>query len=541
MIPNSELKNKVNDKNSYLISRLDKCKKVAKARGWECLMDKYTNNKEYVDWKCGKGHIFSARVDIVLRGGNECPFCLKEKKLKECRDFANSHKVKLLSTEYINNKTKMIWQCEYGHKFERGFANFKKSQVCPVCNSPPDLKKCKKLAESKGGKCLSKEYVNNKEKLIWQCSEGHIFNMSYSSVKTLGHWCPECAYVKRRISIDFYKKLAESKGGECLSTECKSKEDLLEWQCGKGHPSWKATGGNVNNNGSWCPICSSSNTSIEKKFEEFLKMNKIKYIKNYRNKLELDFYLVDYKIGVECNGVYYHSSRLRKRNYHKAKQKYFEGLGIQTIFLWEDEINTKFDIIKSLILAKLKKSSEKIFARKCELKEVPYNISKTFLENNHLQGNAISSIRYGLYYSNDLVALMTFGKIRNTIGNKKYDYELIRFCNKLNTTVVGGASKLFSKFTKNYVGLILSYSANDYSNGGLYKKLGFEFSHETQPNYFYRTTTSKYHRAKFQKHKLKKLFPEYYDDKLSESQIMEKTSYHRCFNSGNKVWLFRNI
>ena len=81
-----------------------------------------------MNWKCDKGHIFSARIDIILRGGNKCQICLKEKKLKVCRDFANQHKLKCLSTEYINDRTKMLWQCEEGHKFERNFIHFKRKR-----------------------------------------------------------------------------------------------------------------------------------------------------------------------------------------------------------------------------------------------------------------------------------------------------------------------------------------------------------------------------------------------------------------------------
>jgi hypothetical protein len=87
--------------------------------------------------------------------------------------------------------------------------------------------------------------------------------------------------------------------------------------------------------------------------------------------------------------------------------------------------------------------SESIYARKCQLREViDTSIVRKFLNDNHIQGYSHSSIKIGLYYEDELVSLMIFGK-------KRKNMELIRFCNKLNTNVIGGSSKLFKHFTKN--------------------------------------------------------------------------------------------
>ena len=75
-------------------------------------------------------------------------------------------------------------------------------KTCNICrkkkNGKPrlyrlTLKECQELAESKGGKCLSTEYKSNKTKLVWQCSEKHEWNNSFSHIKNGGHWCPRCS------------------------------------------------------------------------------------------------------------------------------------------------------------------------------------------------------------------------------------------------------------------------------------------------------------------------------------------------------------
>ncbi len=94
--------------------------------------------------------------------------------------------------------------------------------------------------------------------------------------------------------------------------------------------------------------------------------------------------------------------------------------------------------------------------------------SKIFLDENHIQGNCISKYRYGLYYNNELISLMTFGKSRF-----KDEFELLRFCNKLGYNVVGGASKLFFHFLKDHEEIkeVISYADRRWSVGNLYFKL----------------------------------------------------------------------
>jgi len=104
----------------------------------------------------------------------------------------------------------------------------------------------------------------------------------------------------------------------------------------------------------------------------------------------------------------------------------------------------------------------------------------------------------GLYYNNELVSLMIFG-YRHT--NSKKEFELIRFCNKLNTNVIGAVSKLFNFFLKNYKideRYILSYADISLFNGNMYNKLNFKYIHLTKPNYFW----VKHHRFKYNKQKL---------------------------------------
>lgn len=251
---------------------------------------------------------------------------------------------------------------------------------------------------------------------------------------------------------------------------------------------------------------------------------------------EIDIYLPDFKLGFEYNGIYWHSEFYKSKNYHLEKKEYFNSLGINIIQIWEDDWKYKRDIIKSIILNKIGKNFHKIYARNCDIRIVSNVDCKLFLELNHLQGYTRSSINIGLYNNDMLVSLMTFGKRKI---NNKDQFELIRFCNKLNTTVVGSASKLFKYFLKNYnFNQVVSYSNNDISNGDLYKKLGFTNTTDPTINYYWCDNKKRYHRYNFNK---RKLIKDGYDDSKTEVEIMHENGYYRIFGSGNLKWIFNNI
>jgi hypothetical protein len=186
---------------------------------------------------------------------------------------------------------------------------------------------------------------------------------------------------------------------------------------------------------------------------------------------------------------------------HKSiKSKFFEKKGIHIFHIWEDDFDEKEEIIKSQIQNIIGKS-QKIPARKCEVKEInDINLIKEFLNQNHIQGCSNSKIKIGLFFNSELVSLMTFDKFEGRIKMKEDEWNLNRFCNKSGLSVIGGASKLLSFFTKKYnPNRIISYSDKDWSKGELYQKLGFKKVHETIPDYKYLVNFKRIHKSNFKK------------------------------------------
>jgi hypothetical protein len=256
---------------------------------------------------------------------------------------------------------------------------------------------------------------------------------------------------------------------------------------------------------------------------------------------ELDVYLPDLKLAFEFNGIYWHNELYRSSNYHLEKTELCEKNGIKLIHIYQDDWTYKEDIVKSRIINILNLTQNKIFARKCEIKEITdNNLIRSFLEDNHIQGFIGSQVKIGLFYDNELVSLMTFGKQRKNMGIKSEidTFELLRFCNKLNTNVVGGASKLFNHFIKNYNPKeIITYADRSWSNGNLYKQLGFELVHKTQPNYYYIVDGIRKNRFNYRKDILIK---DGFDPNKSEHEIMLERKIYRIYDSGHLKFIWKS-
>ena len=265
--------------------------------------------------------------------------------------------------------------------------------------------------------------------------------------------------------------------------------------------------------------------------------------------LELDIYIPDFKLGIEFDGLLYHSfgkseytifnNYLKESTYKPThKLELCKEKGIHLLTIWENEWINKQEIWKSVISSHLG-HNQRIYARKCSLREVSSTEAKKFLQGNHLQGAVASSINLGLYHEDNLVSLMTFGKSR---FSDKYQYELLRYCNKLYTNVIGGASRLLSYFIKAYKPVsIISYANRRWSNGNLYDKLGFECKGTSKPVYYYlykQEVDKVYSRLTFQKYKLKDIL-ENFDESLSEKDNMYNNDYRRVYDCGQFIYTWR--
>lgn len=267
--------------------------------------------------------------------------------------------------------------------------------------------------------------------------------------------------------------------------------------------------------------------------------------------LELDVYIPSKHFAIEVNPTFTHNSTKGIRStqgkpikYHLNKTEKCSEKDVFLFHLFGYEWTWKQDICKSMIVNALGATPNRIYARKCEIRDVSYADSVKFLDENHRQGNCTSSVRLGLYFNNKLVSLMTFSKMRSTMGTGNEDlsncYELTRFCNLKYTNVVGAASKLFKHFVAQVdVARVRSFSDKAHTKGTLYATLGFAKLHENEPSYRWvdPMTDESYSRVSAQKRHLKKLLnDDTIDLSKTEVEIMEQHGYVRVYDCGTVLW-----
>jgi len=296
-----------------------------------------------------------------------------------------------------------------------------------------------------------------------------------------------------------------------------------------------------------CQKCYPSNTHVSKKeielTEEVRKIFKGEILTSYNDiiknpesgrKLELDIYIPSKKFAIEFNGLYWHSEMVlneKAKHCHIIKWNECKKNDIQLIQIFEDEWVNKKEIILSMIKHKLNLNNQKrIYARQCKIKEISSIDKNKFLEENHIQGGDYSKIKIGGFYNDKLISVMTFGLGNISRGgnpNNIEKWELSRFCTKKEYQVIGIAGKLLEYFKRNYVWKeIYSYADLRFSDGNLYKKIGFNFEKQNPPNYFYVKNFKRIYRYNLRKQPYEPI-------EIPEWRLRLDQGYYRIWDCGN--------
>lgn len=298
-----------------------------------------------------------------------------------------------------------------------------------------------------------------------------------------------------------------------------------------------------NDFGMFCPKCNHLGLSWsagEREVGNFVKtlvgedkvvLNTKRVVRGY----ELDIYVPEKKVAIEYNGLYWHSDYNGKdQNYHLEKTVNCQDNGVRLIQIFEDEWKFKKKIVQSRLKHILGVVPYKLGARNCVVKEVDNSLATKFQEKYHLQGAVPASVKLGLFHKNRLVALMTFAKPR---FRKDFDWELVRYCTIGSFAIMGGAGKLLKYFREHHSGSIISYADKRWSDGNLYRQLGFIRKTDTAPtaSYFHKDRGYRENYVRYMKHKQRKVLKTYDPDK-STMENMRENGYGRVWDCGNYVF-----
>lgn len=461
--------------------------------------------------------------------------------------------------------------CPDHGEFSQYSGRFRKGWGCPQCGvnfrvlqkrTPVD-KLVSDLKETHGNKYDYSKigFVRMNSKITVTCPTHGDFKITANHHYYRKQGCAECENLAkktrivnyrglsaaskiRNTGVDFFKNCADSHNGKYTYPDqeykgAKTKITAICPEHGEFEQSaWKHL------SGKGCKKCGAYTPQWESDVLGFVKSFGFEATVDQRilDGKEIDVYIESKKIGIELNGLHWHSERKRPVKYHYDKWKTAQDMGIQLIQIFEDEwVNNK-----QVVLGRIKAAlgmTETYHARKTLLGVVPSDEAKSFLMEHHSQGAGKARVYYGLKFEGEWVAVASFDKARTgamTAGLTDV-WEVIRYASK--GRVRGGFSKLFKRFVENYKPeKVISYCDLRYGTGSVYAATGFALDGVTEPDYWWVPLGKvvRVPRYQTQKHKLPNhpVLGAFYDPLKTEVEICHAAQWYRIFGVGHQRWLW---
>lgn len=436
-------------------------------------------------------------------------------------------------TIYVDSVTKVRVKCrEHGTEFAMLPGNHLKSVGCPDCqvNKPGSTEEFLSRAVSVWGDrwdYSNTEYKNNHDKVTIVCREhGEFTQHPRSHIKGFVG-CNKCS--KWVGDTSSFVQAGDTQWGtfDYSKTVYTYARDKVVITCPE-HGDFEQVADSHLRGFNGCAGCWEWGTSnLEKEVIDYIDSLDVEYCLHDRGSigLELDILVPSIKVAIEVNGVYYHSSKFKDKNFHANKTKLSREAGIRLLHIWEDDWNNKTTIVKSHIASVLGKSNSlRVGARKTEVVYIPHSEASSFLDTYHIQGSVNASFHIGLKYKEDLVAVASFRKSGK-------DLTLSRYASNLN--VQGGCSKIvkFVETNHQYRNLV-TFADLTFSYGNLYEKTGWTMDGYIQPSYSYLVNGTRVHKSNYRINRFKTDPQLSYQEGLTESELAEMNNLLRVYDSG---------
>lgn len=154
-----------------------------------------------------------------------------------------------------------------------------------------------------------------------------------------------------------------------------------------------------------CQPIRSAETSIEVAVKEILENNNIAFIQHDRKQispLELDFYIPEYKVAIECNGSFWHKD-IEYYNKHIEKINKCKDKEMTLLYFWDYEIYNNIKFVESEILKTCNKNIKKVFSNECKLSKISENEIFNFFKENSTKKYNKAKYNFGVIYDNEII------------------------------------------------------------------------------------------------------------------------------------------
>ena len=559
------------------------------------------SNKKF-EFRCNQGHTWTAPVSRLSNQGSRCPYCSGRKSIAGQTDITTTHPdiaaqlvdPSLATQLKAGSNKKVTWQCQANSKHTwttSPYLRIYKNERCPECYNRRTIAGRNDLATTHPG--IAAQLVdqslattinyNSSTPIEWRCDihTGFTWKASPFNRAVVHSGCPVCA---NRVVLTGVNDLATTHPtiaaqlqNQQLATQVTfGSGKVVTWQCPTDSThTWASEifRRTNDNNPLRCPHCfpQSSDGEIELAKIVATLVHPAEVHTSVRhvlpNRYEIDIYLPEHKVGIEFNGVYWHSEAARRgKDYHAQKSALAHNAGIQLIHVWEDDWRDKKDIVIRMIAHKLHASdrlhlvlpdydnapeTDRIFARKLITTTLTGKEAANFYEHNHIQGATSATYHYALQQQQPdgtrlTRAVMSVSRPRNNVRRGGYvpgRWDIKRYATR--GTVVGGFSKLLKHAERDMlaqgekINEWVSFSAHDVSDGSLYNNNGFIIDRHVQPDYYYvgdYTNWTRVAKSAFKKSNFRDARDLLWQPEWTEPECAKANGLHRIYDAGKTRW-----
>lgn len=211
----------------------------------------------------------------------------KQKKLKEIKEFLGKEGYKVLSDDYIDNKTDLLIQCPKGHVYKAKWINIQRGNRCKQCHiekisiynmqfKGKSREEFRKEMHDKMLQSLKEEnytyvegqYLNNKSPYTVICPQGHKF-ITNANRWFAGKRCRECFKLSTKKTFEEIAAELEQEGCKLLEWNGSTSPMLYICSCGRKHKSYIKDF----RKGARCPYCGAQ------KRKETMRLKKLELLK----------------------------------------------------------------------------------------------------------------------------------------------------------------------------------------------------------------------------------------------------------------------
>ena len=231
--------------------------------GYTLLSDEYIGSKQHLQFVCPKGHTNSITFNSWGLGHRcrSCAFDKARNKYSEIKKSFEAEKYTLVSSEYVNCKTPLIYVCSSGHQHSIKWNDWRSGYRCPYCSDKTlSMESVSNSFKDHGYTLLSDKYTNSHTKLSYMCPDKHCGSITWDDWRR-GRRCKQCNDIKVKPNFKNILKVFESCGYILLSSNYENSKTMLKYKCDKGHIN-KVLWSNFRA-GNRCPVCFSNRLSIK--------------------------------------------------------------------------------------------------------------------------------------------------------------------------------------------------------------------------------------------------------------------------------------